>query len=203
MPGGNIIGVEIEFADGRESEHFDQLILACPLDSKTLSGLGLDVGPQEQELSEKVKYVEFVTTACQVEGVPAGVVGTIPLPPFLDYTGYIKIFDDSDMTIFFNLAPSESYDPKEIMEHTKAQLAELPEYRGKPPKFIAEHKQKGWDYFPHVNLTELSGGYYDQFESMQGFQHTFYCGSLLAFETVGNTVAYSRGLVNRYFPPVR
>ena len=109
-PHGNVIEVEIEFAGGRPSERFDQLILACPLDLATLSALGLDLNAQETRLLEQVRYVEFVTTACRTEGIPAGVVGTIPLPPMLDYTGYIKIYDDSDMTIFFNLSPSEDYD---------------------------------------------------------------------------------------------
>lgn len=202
-PGGNAIGVEIEFGGQREPEQFDHIILACPLDLQTLSELGLDTGAQERRLLEKVCYVEFVTTACRVEGVPAGVVGTIPLPPLLNYTGYIKIFDDSDMAIFFNLAPTENYDPAEILERTRAQLAELPAYRGTPAALIAEHSQQGWRYFPHVSLTEMSAGFYDQLESLQGFRQTFYSGSLLAFETVGNTVAYSRGLVNRYFPPMR
>lgn len=199
---GNVIEVEIEFDGGRPSEKFDQVILACPLDITTLSGLGLDLSTQETRLLEKVCYVEFVTTACRVEGVPAGVVGTIPLPPMLDYTGYIKIYDDSDMTIFFNLSPSEGYDKGEIVERIRAQVAKLPDYKGKPARLVEKHGQHGWRYFPHVSLADFSAGFYDQLESLQGFQQTFYNSSLLGFETVGNTVAYSRGLVNRYFPPL-
>jgi len=201
-PDGNVIEVEVEFDGERPPEKFDQLILACPLDMATLSGLGLDLSEQETRLLEKVRYVEFVTTACRVEGIPAGVVGTIPLPPMLDYTGYIKIYDDSDMTIFFNLSPSEGYDKREIVERIRAQVAKLPDYKGKPARLVAEHGQHGWRYFPHVSLTDFSAGFYDQLESLQGFQQTFYDSSLLGFETVGNTVAYSRGLVNRYFPPL-
>jgi hypothetical protein len=200
--GSNSIEVEIEFAGDRKAERFDQLILACPIDLPTLTGMGLDLGPQETRLLEKVRYVEFVTTACRVEGVPAGVVGTIPLPSMLDYTGYIKIYDDSDMAIFFNLAPSEAYDPDEILEKTRKQVSDLPEYQGKVARLIERHSQQGWRYFPHVSLTDFSAGFYDQLESLQGFEKTYYTSSLLGFETVGNTVAYSRGLVNRYFPPL-
>ena len=200
-PDGNVIKVEIEFRDGTREE-FDEMILACPLDPRTVSELGLDVGPEEQRLLDKVQYVEFVTTACRVEGVPAGVVGSIPLPALLDYTGYIKIHDDRDLAIFFNLSPSEDFDPAEIVEKTRAQVAALPPHQGVAAALIAEHSQQGWRYFPHVSLTEFAAGFYDQLESLQGYRHTFYAGSLLAFETVGNTVAYSRGLVNRYFPPV-
>jgi len=202
-PGGNVIEVEIEFAGDRKPERFDQLILACPLDLETLAGLGLELGPQEAELYGKVRYVEFVTTACRVEGVPAGVVGTIPLPPLLDYTGYIKIYDDSDMAIFFNLAPAEGYDPQAIRDKIEEQVGDLPEYRGRAARLVGQHSQHGWRYFPHVSLTDFSGGFYDRMESLQGFEQTYYAGSLLGFETVGNTVAYSRGLVSRYFPPLR
>lgn len=206
-PGGNVIAVEIEYKDAagkKQKEQFDQLILACPLDLETLEGLGLDSHSQEKELLDKVRYVEFVTTACRVEGVPAGVVGTIPLPEIMDYTGYIKIYDDSDMTIFFNLARDENYRPAEILKHIKKQFSELPPYKDKPATFIEQYeKPHGWRYFPHVTLSDFSGGFYDRLESLQGFQQTYYNSSLLAFETVGNTVAYSRGLVKRYFPPLR
>jgi hypothetical protein len=201
--GGNVVKVNIEFDGDRAAEEFDQVILSCPLDMKTLTEIGLNMAPQETELFSKVRYVEFVTTACRVEGIPAGVVGTIPLPEMLSYTGYIKIFDDSDMTIFFNLAPSESYSKEEVLDKIKAQIGALPEENGVPVKFNGEVSQHGWRYFPHVSLADFSGGFYDQLESLQGFEQTFYSSSLLGFETVGNTVAYSRYLVDRYFPPVR
>lgn len=201
--GGNVVKVHIEFDGDREAEVFDQVILSCPLDVPTLTEIGLNMAPQESDLFSKVRYVEFVTTACLVEGIPAGVVGTIPLPEMLNYTGYIKIYDDSDMTIFFNLAPSDSYSKDEIIERIRAQVGALPEQNGAPVKFNGVDAQHGWHYFPHVSLTDFSGGFYDQLESLQGFEQTFYSGSLLGFETVGNTVAYSRYLVDRYFPPMR
>jgi hypothetical protein len=201
-PGTNNVQVDIEFAGERETERFDCVILSCPLDLPTLTGLGLDLNPQETRLLEQVRYVEFVTTACRVEGVPAGVVGTIPLPPLLDYTGYIKIYADSDMSIFFNLAPSEQVDQKEILARIEKQVSELPSYQGQAARILGEHSHKSWRYFPHVSLTDFSAGFYDHFESMQGFEQTFYSSSLLAYETVGTTVAYSRGLVDRYFPPL-
>ena len=213
-PGTSTVEVEIEFGGGRAAETFDCVILACPLDLPTLEGLGLDVNAQERRLLGQVRYVDFVTTACTVQGVPAGVVGTIPLPPPLDYTGYIKIYEDSPMTIFFDLAPSEGFSPEQIDRRIREQVHALPKYQGghkssasdpdmhDEPKVTGVHSQKGWQYFPHVTLTDFRAGFYDQFESLQGYQQTFYTSSLLAFETVGTTVAYSRGLVDRYFPPL-
>jgi hypothetical protein len=201
--GGNVVKVEIEFAGDKPSENFDQIILSCPLDMETLEGIGLNMSPQERDVFGKVRYVEFVTTACTVKNIPAGVVGTIPLPQMLSYTGYIKIFDDSELTIFFNLSPTENYDPDLILQKIRDQVAELPDYQGEPATFLGEFRQHGWRYFPHVTLVDFSAGFYDQLESLQGFEQTFYNTSLLGFETVGNTVAYSRGLVDRYFPKMR
>ena len=200
--GTNNIVVDIEFAGDRKPEQFDVVILSCPLDLPTLTGLGLDLKAQEARLLEQVRYIEFVTTACRVEGVPAGVVGTIPLPPLLDYTGYIKIYPDSDMAIFYDLAPSQQVDPKEILARIEQQVSELPPYQGQPARMVGGHSHKSWRYFPHVSLTDFSAGFYDQLESLQGYEQTFYSSSLLAYETVGTTVAYARGLVDRYFPPL-
>lgn len=205
-PDGSNIVVTIEFADGRPKEEFDYVIVTCPLDLPTLKGLGLDLHHQETRLLEHVKYVEFVTTACTVEGVPTGVVGSIPVPPELDYTGYIKIYEDSPVAIFFSLAPRD-YDPAEIYERIKRQVRALPDYQGKSGPLQSPHvtgmvRGEGWQYFPHVSLTEFRAGFYDQFESLQGYLQTYYSGSLLAYETVGTTVAYSRQLVDRCFPPL-
>jgi hypothetical protein len=201
-PGTNRIEVVID-VDGRPSETFDCVVLCCPLDLPTLRGLGLDVGRQEEQVLDKVRYVHFVTTACTAEGIPAGVVGTIPLPPLLDYTGYIKIYADSPMTIFFSLSATAEVDQHEVMEKIRAQVAALPPLEGTAARITGQHMHKVWPYFPHVGLADFRAGFYDQLESLQGFRHTYYSSSLLAFETVGTTVAYSRGLVDRYFPPLR
>ncbi|MFO1406580.1 MAG: FAD-dependent oxidoreductase [Steroidobacteraceae bacterium] len=205
-PGSSNLVVTIEFGDARPSEEFDFVIVTCPLDLPTLTALGLDLHQQEKHLLEQVRYVEFITTACEVEGVPSGVVGSIPVPPMLDYTGYIKIYRESPVAIFFTLAPTDGYDPAEVVERIKRQVRTLPDVGGGPstpgshPHVTGVVRQQGWQYFPHVTLTDFRAGFYDQFESLQGYLQTYYSGSLLAYETVGTTVAYSRRLVERYFP---
>jgi hypothetical protein len=94
-------------------------------------------------------------------------------------------------------------DQHEVVEKIRAQVAALPPLEGAAARITGQHMHKVWPYFPHVGLTDFRAGFYDQLESLQGFRHTYYSSSLLAFETVGTTVAYSRGLVDRYFPPLR
>ena len=201
-PGTNIIGIEIQFSDGSKEE-FDEMIVTCPLDLPTLEGLDLDLGKEEQSLFSKVIYQEFVTSACLAVGLPTGVTATIPAPALMNYSGYIKIHEDSDMSIFFSPATSRDYDKAEIYKNIQEQVADGPEHEGVAPRVLSEYKQHGWQYFPHVSLTDFSGGFYEGVESLQGYQHTYYAGSLLAFETVGNTVSYTHGLIDKYFPPFK
>lgn len=195
------IGVEITVAGKEAPEQFDCLMLACPLDLETLTKLGLDLEPQESKLFEQVRYHTLVTTACRVEGVPTGVVGSIPLPAMLDYTGYIKVYADCDVAIFFSLAPSPDVDLDDIYRRIVDTVATLPQTGTQAPRVIGKVHQQAWPYFPHPPLTELGGGYFDRLQALQGHRQTFYLGSLLEMETVGNTVANALHQATAQFPP--
>jgi hypothetical protein len=193
------IDVEIEIK-GQDPQHFDALILACPLDLATLEALGLDTDDDESRLFEKVRYQTFVTTTCRVEGLPSGVVGSIPLPALLEYTGYIKVYSDCDVAVFFTLAPNPTPDLEKIYKNIIDTVAALPQTEGKPPRVIERLDQRAWPYFPHPDLSELAGGYFLRLQALQGHRQTFYVGSLLEMETVGNTVANAQYLVTQQFP---
>ena len=149
----------------------------------------------------QVRYYTFVATACRVEGVPTGVVGSIPLPGPLDYTGYIKVYPDCDVAVFFSLAPTPNPDLDEIYRRIVETVAGLPHTESRPPRVIERVRQKAWQYFPHPELIELPNGYFLKLASLQGQHQTFYAGSLLEMETVGNTVANTLQLIERQFPP--
>jgi hypothetical protein len=187
---------------GQEPQHFDTLVLACPLDLPTLEALGLDVDEEESRLFDKVRYQTFVTTACRVGGIPTGVVGSIPLPALLEYTGYIKVYPDCDIAIFFTLAPTPEPDLDDIYKRIVDTVAGLPQTEGKPARVIERVYQEAWPYFPHPDLSELAAGYFLRLQSLQGHRQTFYAGSLLEMETVGNTVANAQHLVTEQFPPL-
>ena len=56
-----------------------------------------------------------------------------------------------------------------------------------------------WRYFPHVSSEDIVGGFYRDFERLQGNRRTWYTGELLAFPTVEHVVGYSRGMVDTHF----
>jgi hypothetical protein len=194
------IGVQITVDDEKTAEEFDALLLACPLDLPTLGKLGIDLGDQESKLFERIRYRTFVTSACRVEGLPTGVVGSIPLPSLLDYTGYIKIYPDSNVAVFFSLSPTPDPDFDDIYRRIVDIVAKLPQTGPQPPRVIERVLQKSWPYFAHPPLTELGGGYFRRLQALQGHRQTFYLGALLEMETVGNTVANALHLVDTQFP---
>ncbi len=199
-PGAAVTGVNISLL-GQEAEQFDALILATPLDRPTLQGLGLDLSEQESRLSAQVRYHTFVTTACRVEGLPAGVVGTIPLPGMLEYTGYIKVYKDCDVAVFFSVAPTPTPDLDDIYRRICATVAAIPPGQGTQPRVVERVRQQAWPYFPHPETTAMAAGYFVELQALQGVRQTFYAGSLLEMETVGNTVANALYLIEQQFPP--
>lgn len=200
-PGTDEIGIEIT-EEGKAPEHFDRLVLACPLDVPTLEGLGLDLDAQERSLFSKIKYNTIIATSVHVEGIPEGVVGTIPLPEMLDYTGYIKVYKECDVVIFFAVSPDPSPNLDDIYQRVVDGIAALPQTMGVPPRVTGKFFQEAWPYFPHPDLTDMAVGYFDQIKSLQGYRQTFYTGSLLEMETVGNTVANAKCTTTQQFPPL-
>lgn len=193
------IGIEIT-EQGKEPEIYDRLVIACPLDIPTLEGLGLDISEQEQRLFSRIKYNTIIATSVHVEGIPEGVVGTIPLPQMLDYTGYIKVYRECDVVIFFAVSPNPDVDLDDVYQCIVDSVAELPQTMGIPPKVTGMFYQNSWPYFPHPDLSELASGYFEQIKSIQGHRNTFYAGSLLEMETVGNTVANAKRATLDQFP---
>lgn len=194
------VDIELTVA-GQAPERFDYLLLACPLDLPTMTSIGIDLREQETELFARILYHTIVATACRVEGVPTGVVGSIPLPAVLDYTGYIKVYADNDIAVFFAVSPTPEPNLDDVYRRIVETVAGLPQTGPQPPRVTERVAQQAWPYFPHPSLTELAGGYFRRLESLQGHRKTFYLGSLLEMETIGNTVANAMHQVTTQFPP--
>lgn len=56
-----------------------------------------------------------------------------------------------------------------------------------------------WSYFYHVSLDDFKNGYFDQLESMQGSNNTFYNMGLNSFELIEPIARYSKHLVEEYY----
>ncbi len=184
------------YLKGKEKpEVFDYLILSTPLDLESVSFL--DLSDQEKELFGKIDCISMATTLCSVEGLPAGVVASIPMNE-KGYTGYIKDYQQDRHAVFFSLIKPEA-SREDIIDGIKSVLTSLPPYEGKQAKILEAFEQKKWKYFPHVSPVEYASGFYKELETLQGQANTYYASSLFSFEIMGNTCAYAKRLIQEQF----
>jgi len=166
---------------------YDKLIIACPLDRVSEF---LDVTAQEKNLFNKIKYVNYVVTVCEIDNMPNGIFyfGRVN-------TGYplilSKLWQNPVCTVH---SMSDGQGDLLLEERIKTESEKI--FSAKFRKIIAQEK---WDYFPHFDQKDITSGCYDQLENFQGKQNTYYVGSLLSFETVEHVVTYSKALVENYF----
>jgi predicted NAD/FAD-dependent oxidoreductase len=191
------------------TEQFDRLIVTTPLDEMSLF---MDVKPQEQALFKKIKYLDYQTILCTVNHfveqkgyVPDNFVRDRAGHPVFWYHRHLgepvysfyvltdrdmsgKVIDQSEL---FNQA--KAFDETKVIDNLKHFLGEM------GGQIESVHQFVHWKYFPHVDAKEMSNGFYDKLENMQGRQHTYYAGEVLNFSCVGFTCEYAQYTVNRYF----
>ncbi len=103
-----------------------------------------------------------------------------------------KIFDSND--------PEKLKNIEDVFKTFMKERMEVPEYKLMESSKIYPIVDKYWDtYFPHVSIEDLRNGFYEEFESLQGKDNTYFVGSSLTFEMMETTAAYSEYLVERYF----
>ena len=178
---------------------FDKLVIAMPPELPGI--LFLDITSEEKELFARIQYERFFTTVCKIQGLPAGVVATIPYNDLEagEYTGYIRDYTTVPIASFFTIAYSADITGKVVVKKIEEVLTRIPPYDGKQPKVLEVVEQKEWKYFPHFDVAATSAGAYNDLEELQGKNNTFYASSLFSFECVGNSAAYAKRLVTTHF----
>jgi predicted NAD/FAD-binding protein len=190
-------GVRIRF-DRRgvtEDARVDALILACPLD-RALEFL--DASPEEERLFSKVAYYDYFVTAARVRG----------LPPVSTYvTPYCQRVDPGQPTVFYRPSADDPDDDVFLfyayggdgvgVDAVRANLARVVgTFGGTVDELLTTQT---WRYFPHVSSAEMTAGFYDDLEGLQGQWHTWMVGEALAFTLVELSARYARDLVTRRF----
>lgn len=196
-------GVKVFLEGASEPMLFDWLILSTPLTLPSLAFLDLKKEDPEYALFEKINTIDVCMSLCEVQGLPAGVVAWLPLTSqnLMDGepTGYIRDFADRPYAFFLALLKGDKTEAQ-ILEVIENQLAKIPPYMGVQPKMVRKVVQKKWKYFPHVeDQAAIADGIYDKLEKLQGLKQTYYVGSSMSFECMGNCVGYSKKLIEDNF----
>jgi len=185
---------DVEIIANGVTERFGRVILAMPLDEALEF---LDATPLERDLFQRIRYLRYLVTLVEGEGL---FTASFKDHVTMDSIGHINFMVQpyTDRPVF-QLYQLLGQNMKVADALTLAQQ-DVGKINGKITKIIT---QKEWRYFPHVTTQDLSLGYYDFLESLQGKNDTYYIGALLSFETVEQTTAYAKDLIKRNFGRVR
>jgi glycine/D-amino acid oxidase-like deaminating enzyme/acyl carrier protein len=181
-------------ADG-QALRFDELVLALPLDQATNV---LDLGAEERRLFSRIRYLDFYTTVCSIQGLPEN--GFYLVKQHASDSakrGHCVTFQHrypgSDVyTCYAYGGPGIDTD--------KVRDLLIDDVAAMGGKIGRVHLQRAWAYFPHVSVEDVRSGYYARLEALQGQRHTHYTGSLLGFELVECVVAQAQDVIERHFP---
>lgn len=175
---------------------FDYLIAATPY--PVFVDLLADATREEKELAALVRVNPFVVTTYPVKNAEQLFACTFSMPqpamgePFV----VTRQFAGNDLVSFYARYSAEHPITKaQILENNK-RFAEKMNLAPLPADYLT---YSDWAYFPHVDSAAMQAGFYDRLEALQGQQHIFYTGGLLAFELVECITRYSRVLINEHF----
>jgi hypothetical protein len=176
------------------TERFARVIFAMPLD-ETLKFL--DATPLERDLFQRIRYLRYLVTLVEGEGLfTASFKDHVTMDSIGHINFMVQPYTDRPVFQLYQLL-GQNMKVADALTLAQQDFAKI---NGKITKIIT---QKEWRYFPHVTTQDLSLGYYDFLESLQGKNDTYYIGALLSFETVEQTTAYAKDLIKRNFGRVR
>lgn len=171
---------------------FDDIIITTPLDESLQY---LDAAETEKELFSKIIYCDYRTYAVFLNNFPNS-SGYVPGNYTAARAGHpvfwYQRYEDSNLYTFYVLG-----DWKIGNEQVLKNIATVVEQLGGTVERL--HSSHHWKYFPHVSSADMADGYFDQLESLQGTNHTYYAGEVMNFSTVGLSAQYAEQLVQKYF----
>lgn len=186
--------VYVESNYGREE--YDIVIFTSPLQHLHKY---VDLCENEKQLFSKIKTMDFRTYGFVPENNPehsAFINGNLDISKkghaMLYYNRWEK---DEEQIITAYIIADE--DKKIGNEECLQMLKEDMEIQEIGIKDIVIFKI--WEYFPHISSFHMKQGWYDNVETIQGENNTYYAGEIMNFSNMEQCIAYSKNLVERFF----
>ncbi|MGD9347748.1 MAG: hypothetical protein PVH84_17930, partial [Candidatus Aminicenantes bacterium] len=182
---------KIEIVVNGQKRKFDRLIISSPLEE---TGQYLDVSDEENELFSKIIHTDYYVTLFKGDGFNQSLFIRDHIHPSTKGRTVAIFCRHCNLNIYlgYQIAPPGA-SSDELIEILKEDVEHL------GGKFDDIIMQKHWRYFPRVNTDDLSAGFYQKLDNLQGQRGTYYIGSVLNFETLENTVEFSKKLVVKHF----
>jgi thioesterase domain-containing protein/predicted NAD/FAD-dependent oxidoreductase/acyl carrier protein len=172
----------------------DDVVLTAPLDQLVPV---LDASDEECDIAARVRSIDYSTIVVSASGLPRSGLFLVE-----DYIGrptepghavaFYHRYPDCDEYSFYCYGTPD-LDDEDIIALLRADI------EGMGGTVSAVHAQHRWSYMPHFGSEDLAAGIFDRLEALQGQRHTYYAGSLVAFELVECVVAHGRALVADHF----
>lgn len=196
--------VSIECHDGTK-RMYDRLIISCP-SKEIFEALG-NPSQQETRLLSSINYINYSSLLIEFNFLPEitpkrkEFIGSyFAKPARKDHFIQFEIFDPSKPNIaILYIYESSLMTQKELLRGIELDFQDL--FQNSDIFISCVHAYKNWsNYMPHFSNEDTQlGRLYEIFESIQGQNKTYYCGSLFNGEMVESNIAYSRNLVHKYF----
>lgn len=210
----------------RELE-FDYLIFACPIGLKLCEVS--DFSDDETRLFGSMNSYSYCLTSFTTKGVemPHPIAASLPLPDIGKPWAITQQFPESNVFQFYSRVPddllkepdsqttaihdgeqsprafqtsAEKEDEDPVRGYIVGEVRKTIQLLGGSVDEAQWQTYDRWSYFPHVVPADFRNGFFRDVEALQGKRRTYYAGSMMNFELVECSVAYSKQLVNRFFP---
>ncbi|CAK8575846.1 unnamed protein product [Lathyrus sativus] len=161
----------------------------------------MDATDLEKDLFSKVETNDYYTTALKIKGLEHFPIGFYYFSKYMEDPSTIgnpvamqKFYDDSNIFLFWSYGNSVDIKGPTVKELAMKTVEAM---GGEVESFIL---QRCFKYFPHVSSQDMKEGFYEKLESeLQGSNHTYYVGGLMAFELTERNSSYAMALICKNF----
>lgn len=184
----------------KDTQHYDVLILACPLTPDVFKSLGLEPNNAERKISHDIKINPYCMTTFWIKhmDMPQPIAPILPIPEKGTPWAVARQFQSSgNMFTQFYTRPMKHQTDEDVIEEVKKLTellgGEINETQGR------WHTFDKFTYFQHFTHEQIGRGIYVDFANMQGNERTFYVGGATDFELVEPIVKHSKYIVEQHF----
>lgn len=178
----------------------DKLIITCP-SPQIADALDVSTTDEERMLMKDIEYVDYCSFLIEFNELPVVpdqtwfYFGSFESVPVGSFVGYFQRYPTTPIAVFCSYKTA-----KMTMQFCIRKIEEdIRKLHGNHIRIVKVHTQRQWPYMPHYKKDNIDRGHYQLFESIQGQNNTFYCGSLLNGEFVEANIQYAQQLIRTRF----